>query len=286
MSTLRPLPQGATLVEEYQELRAQGFSRPQIEAGLALGLIVRARRDVYVRQTASEALVRALRIGGRLACASAAVELGLWAPSDDRLHVHVWDGSTRLRDAEDRRKRLVRRDGVVLHWKDLDAADGTRCATSVSSAVRSIARCLGVVDAIRVADSALQRGLAEHSEMQRALEGFAWNEEPAIEAVTALCGSGYETDAKLLLLAAGLAFEQQVHVPRVGIVDFVVCGCVIVEVDGREHHAATFAEDRRRDAEAILQGYLPVRVSAAWIERQPGRFIDLVRHALALHPRG
>lgn len=286
MSTLRPLSQGATRIDEYGELRAQGYSRADIEEGVLRGQLVRARRDVYVWQPAPEPLLRAARIGGRLACASAAEALGLWVPSDGRLHVHVWEGSTRLRDPLDRHRRLERRDGLVLHWEGLDASDGTRCTTSAAVAVRCISRCFGVHEAVRVADSALQRGLTARSEIAEALEDAIWNELPAIAAVDGHCGSGYETDAKLLLLMAGLQFEQQVPIPRVGRVDFVVCGCVIVEVDGRKHHESTFEEDRARDAEALLQGYLTVRVSANWLDRNAGRFVELVRAALALHPRG
>jgi len=286
MSTLRPLRQGSVLVEEYRELRAQGNSRAAIEEGLMLGLIERARRDVYVWQPAPAPLMQALRIGGRLACSSAAEALGLWVPRDGRLHVHVWDGSTRLRDRHDRRARLEHRDRLVLHWEDLDTEDGTRCATSVASVVRCVARCFGVQEAIRVADSALRRGLARRSEIARAMDGLRWLEEPAIAMVDDRSGSGYETDAKLLLRAAGLSFVQQVRIPRVGIVDFVVCGCVVVEVDGRETHETTFEQDRARDAEALLQGYIPVRVSAAWLARNPDRFIELVLAALRLHPQG
>lgn len=286
MSTLRPLAQGPTRIDEYRELRSAGNSRAAIEEGLRQGVIERARRDVYVWQPASEDLMQALRIGGRLACASAAEALGLWVPRDGRLHVHLWDGSTRLRDRHDRRQRLERRDGLMLHWADLDAADGTRCATSAGSAVRCIARCFGVHEAIRVADSALQRGHADRGELRRAMDGLVWLEAPAIDAVNADCGSGYETDAKLLLLAAGLAFIQQVKILRVGTVDFVVCGCVIVEVDGRATHESTFEEDRARDAEALLQGYLTVRVSALWLSKNGDCFIPLVMAALRLHPQG
>ncbi|UOW01236.1 DUF559 domain-containing protein [Agrococcus sp. SCSIO52902] len=286
MSTLRPLSQGAVRVDEYRELREEGSSRAAIEEGLRLRLLVRARRDVYVWQPAPDALVSALRIGGRLACASAAAHLGLWVPSDDRLHVHLWDGSTRLRDPRDRHRRLERREGLVLHWEDLDPDDGDRCATSAAAAVACIARCFGVHEAIRVADSALDRGMASPADIERALEGLDCDGMPAAAAVDGQCGSGYETDAKLLLLAAGLQYEQQVRIPRVGRVDFVVCGCVIVEIDGREHHEGTFEEDRRRDAEALLQGYVTVRLSARWLEDNAHRFIAVVRAALELHPRG
>lgn len=286
MSTLRPLRQGPTRIDEYRELRAQGISRSEIQDALALGRIVRARRDVYVHQPASEPLMQALRIGGRLACASAAEALGLWVPRDGRVHVHLWEGSTRLRDPRDPTRRLTRRGDVVLHWWDVDPSDGTRCSMSATAAVRCIARCFGVEDAIRVADSALQRRLASGEEMRIALAGSTWLEAPAIDAVDGLCGSGYETDAKLLLLVAGLAFDQQVVIPDVGRVDFVVCGCVIVEIDGRETHAQTFEEDRARDAAALLQGYLTVRLSAKWLAANASAFIPVVRAALRLHPHG
>ncbi len=174
----------------------------------------------------------------------------------------------------------------MLHWWDLDTSDGTRCSTSAASAVRCIAQCFGIEDAIRVGDSALQRRLATRADLRAALAGMTWLEAPAIDALNALCGSGYETDAKLLLLEAGLQFEQQVAIPGVGRVDFVVGGCVIIEIDGRETHERTFEDDRARDAAALLQGYLTVRLSAHWLSRNPRAFIPAVHAALRLHPHG
>lgn len=133
---------------------------------------------------------------------------------------------------------------------------------------------------------ALQRGLADSVEVRSALDGLTWLEAPAIDAVDGRCGSGYETDAKLLLREAGLQFEQQVEILRAGRVDFVVGGCVIVEIDGRETHQGTFEVDRARDAQGLLQGYITVRVSAQWLAANPRRFIETVHAALRMYPHG
>ena len=70
-----PLPQ-----ERQAEVRGRDMvsglprtvtvSSPEIRRAIEEQLIERARRDVYVWQPASDELMQAVRLGGRLACAS------------------------------------------------------------------------------------------------------------------------------------------------------------------------------------------------------------------------
>lgn len=285
MSTLNPLSPDAIDVWSYQELRAEGISRAQIEWLLRAGQLERLRRDVYVRADCDATLKRALRVGGRLACASAAAHLRLWTPSTDRLHIHVWKDTTRHRDPDDRRARLPRSADVVLHWSAVNHGEGTRCSTSVIATIQQISACLGPLDATRVADSAVQRGRLTLAEARGALDGVMIDGLHASLVVDGLSGSGYETDAKVLLMRAGIRFRAQVRIEGVGWVDFVLEGLVIFEVDGREHHESSFDSDRRRDLEAMRQGYIPIRVSGTQLVQDPDGVLAALVRALAIQRR-
>ncbi|WP_296393184.1 DUF559 domain-containing protein [Williamsia sp.] len=73
--------------------------------------------------------------------------------------------------------------------------------------------------------------------------------------------SGTETMVRLRLRGRRIAATPQVQIAGVGWVDLLVGERLIVEVDGEQFHTGLekFAEDRRRDREAVRRGYLPVR---------------------------
>jgi very-short-patch-repair endonuclease len=75
--------------------------------------------------------------------------------------------------------------------------------------------------------------------------------------------SGTESITRVRLRRKGLRVEPQERIPRVGTVDLVVEGRLVVEVDGREFHTSEdrFEEDRRRDAELVALGYRVLRFS-------------------------
>jgi len=90
------------------------------------GRIIRVRKGWYATADTAPQLLRAWRVGGRLACISALVHYGLVEPHDPhdphdpepRLHVGITIGSSRLRHPDNHRERLApqRDDCVVLHW--------------------------------------------------------------------------------------------------------------------------------------------------------------------------
>ena len=69
----------------------------------------------------------------------------------------------------------------------------------------------------------------------------------------------------------------------VGEVDLLVEGRVVVELDGFAYHSGRreFDEDRRRDRELALQGYVVLRFTARDVLDDRDRLVATVRAALA-----
>ncbi len=68
---------------------------------------------------------------------------------------------------------------------------------------------------------------------------------------------------RLRLTSAKVRFGVQVQLDGVGRVDFLIGRRLIVEIDSRAHHdsPAAYAEDRRRDREAVARGYVVLRLT-------------------------
>jgi len=90
--------------------------------GVENALRIRPHRESakgwYAAPDTAPQLLRAWRIGGRLACISALVHHGLVDANETAVHVAITTGSSRLRHPDDKRQRLSpgREDSIVLHW--------------------------------------------------------------------------------------------------------------------------------------------------------------------------
>ena len=80
--------------------------------------------------------------------------------------------------------------------------------------------------------------------------------------------SPLETLARLQLHDAGIPFVDGVDIPRVGEVDLLVAGWLVLELDGYTYHEDEFqfARDRTRDRELIKQGYRVARFTRKDVE--------------------
>lgn len=116
------------------EAYARGDTQSILYWAVAYGSIIRTRRGVYCDPRLPPHAIRALRIGGRLACVSALAHHGA-GPEPDELHVAVAGNASRLRD---------RGAGVVIHWSRRWLA-GDRVAVSVEEAHRQASRCRGLL---------------------------------------------------------------------------------------------------------------------------------------------
>ena len=103
------------------ELYARGYGKKVLRFAVHTGAIVRVRKGWYCRPDLAVELQQAARVGGRLACVSAARYHGLWVPGQPgALHVQVPPDACQLRSRSDYRRRLSDLAGqhVVVHWID------------------------------------------------------------------------------------------------------------------------------------------------------------------------
>lgn len=175
--------------------------------------------------------------------------------------------------------------GVVVHRRAVEADSRV---TGLRQTLLDCARCLPTAQAVSVLDSALRQGRVEPHEL-RALAPRAGPYAGRVAEVVGLSDaqaqSVLESGMRVLLLQAGLGpVESQVHIDRVGWVDLVVQGWLVIEVDGYAVHRDRFSEDRRRDAELTRLGYVVLRFTYQQVLRQPDWVLDVVRDTLRSTP--
>src|SRR3954447_24977542 len=98
------------------ELLAHGRSRRWIADEVRAGRLVQGRKGHLRLPGAPDEVVRAVRVGGVATGATAARELGVWAPKDDHLSVAVPATASRLRDPDDAARPLAPQRKVRVHW--------------------------------------------------------------------------------------------------------------------------------------------------------------------------
>ena len=105
-------------VARASELHARGHPAWELRMLSEYGRIVRVRKGWYAAPATSPQLLRAWRVGGRLACISALIHHGLVDADETALHVGITTGTSRLRHPDDKRERLTpgHDDSIVLHW--------------------------------------------------------------------------------------------------------------------------------------------------------------------------
>jgi hypothetical protein len=120
------------------ELYRLGASQSSLFFSVGYGTIIRVRNGLYCHPALPVEVIRALRVGGRLACVSALAHHGV-GESPHELHVDLDANTPRLRDPDS--GEVVRAaPGVVAHWSRRPRA-GDRSAVSVDEARRQAARC-------------------------------------------------------------------------------------------------------------------------------------------------
>lgn len=245
------------------ELLALGCTPHQLRQAVQRGEVLRPRQGWYCSAHLDPSIVQALRVGGRLGCASAARHHGLWTRGI-RLHVDVPPGSARLRDPRNARRRMGRRRVALLnvHWGDV-RGDGDRLAVDVLSALLGMAMCESPELVVAAVDSALRRGLMTANGWSTAIEPLPRRLRRLLARVDARSESITESVARFRLQALGINTRRQVKIRGVGFVDLLIGDALVIELDGREWHndEDRFEKDRRRDALLSIRGYRVLRFS-------------------------
>ncbi|MDF0513899.1 DUF559 domain-containing protein [Agromyces sp. H3Y2-19a] len=264
-----------------RELDAAGIRRDQLSDAVADGAVFRVRQRWYAVPDAPTDVVRAVRVGGAATAASVAKIHGLWeVGTDEVLHVRVHRSASRLKSptsatgashdpAANATARAnppapldAARDDVCVHYRSDPPIRSGRDPLAV--ALAEMLHCTPTASVIATVDSALARGEVALAEI-RAVAG------PSRRRILDRCSdgseSGTETKVRLLLRARNIAHRTQVSIARVGRVDLLVGDRLVIEVDGSRHHSGReeFENDRRRDFELAMRGYVVLRLSYSMV---------------------
>ncbi len=240
-----------------RELIAAGVPKRHLAVAVAAGALIRLHRGLYGHPSADERLLHAGRHGGRLACTDALRWHGVWVLTDARLHVAL------PRDGHPTRHGCS--DEVVRHWDTCPPT--TDWVVPVPMALRQLSRCGSVEQFVVALESALAQRLLTGREVGALRAGAESSRRAVLDFASSRSESGLESLARWRLHERGIECRQQVELPMIGRVDLVIGDRLIIELDGREHHASevAFALDRRRDAAAAAQGFRTLRFSYAQV---------------------
>lgn len=246
------------LVPTYQLLN-QGWTAWYLARAVGIGTLVRLRQGWYSVPEVELHRQRATRVGGRLTCAAAAKQWGLWTRErEPALHVAVHAHASRLRDPNDHHHRLTRAHGVGVHW-DLRAG-GTLFVVSPIACLIDMVSCEPLESVVAAADSALGAGLVSRRSWRVAIAGQPRRIREILGDVDPKSGSYPESVTRVRLRDRGIGFQIQVELGKDLRVDFLIGQRLVVEIDGRQH--ATFEQyviDRDRDARLSIRGFRCLR---------------------------
>ncbi|TFC49415.1 DUF559 domain-containing protein [Cryobacterium sp. TMT1-21] len=273
-------------IAETGALNAAGANWRVLRGAVENGFLVRARRGHYALPGTDAHILEAVRLGGRLACVSAAAHAGIFALDSTFAHIHLDANASRLRAPHDRLQQLTadNRDGVELHWGGLLAPTaGTEFSVALTDSLVQIFRCQQPRSAIASLDNALHQRQTTSQDVTAifaALPGDLQYLRPLIDARSE---SGQETLLRFVVREAGFDFDIQVEISGVGRVDMVVEGRIVVEADSRQHHDGWEAHvrDRSRDRVLAALGYLSLRVLYRDIVHHPERIVAAITGLLS-----
>jgi very-short-patch-repair endonuclease len=262
------------------DLRAIGKSQRDVRRAVERGAIIAVRRGHYALPSTDPALVRAVRVGGVATGTTASRVRGLWTPPDarlmaapeataltppdPRLHVAVPRNAPRLHDPDDPERLLSRSDGVVLHWTEPEVV-AAASATGIAPPLVMLEHVFAAHPADRalaVTDSALKDRWIRKGDLPALADRLPAHLHHAVHSATGRADSGIESIGRFRLELLGLHVEVLVRLGRVGTVDLLIDGWLVVEMDGREfHEGERFERDRQRDLEAATARYRTLRFS-------------------------
>ncbi|MEV4991173.1 endonuclease domain-containing protein [Pseudarthrobacter sp. LMD1-1-1.1] len=228
--------------------------------------VLQPDRGLYALPTAPPDLVAVLRNRELLTCSSAAAAYDLWSlPSDGRRHVHH------------RRQEAVL-SGSVHHAGLLLPPSRFQPVAALADVLIHALRCLSFAESLVMVESAVSRGEMTVDFLRQRLPGKRNGRARAVlDWVDTGADSLLETLARTYFRQAGISVEAQVYLERVGYVDLLLDGWLVVELDGR-HHAEwkQVQKDHRRNNESAIQGYTALRYYYADVVHRPHEMVQQV----------
>ncbi|MCU1419759.1 MAG: hypothetical protein JWP30_2030 [Homoserinimonas sp.] len=244
-----------------RDLLANGFNDHAIRASLKARRTFRVRQGWYSVPDAPADAVRAVRVGGRLTSVSALASYGLRVPRRDTVHIAVARTGSRLRDPNNKDRRLSATDSARVHWGDARGSEGSAWRVSIDEALLAILRAESRFVVVACCSAVMRHRMMSVTRLDEVFRRGPKRVQPWRELVSALDDSHGETLARLGFLDAGMPFEQQARFPGVGRIDFRMSPHTYVEVDGGQHDPAwtgggtsRYESDHDRDATVAIAG--------------------------------
>lgn len=201
-----------------------------------------------------------------LTCSSAAAAYDLWSlPSDGRRHVHH------------RRQEAVSSD-AVHHAGLLLPPSRVLPVAALADVLIPALRCLSFAESLVMVECAVSRGEMTVDFLRQRLPGKRNGKARAVlDWVDSGADSLLETLARTYFRQAGISVQAQVYLERVGYVDLLLDGWLVVELDGR-HHAEwkQVQKDHRRNNESAIQGYTALRYYYTDVVYRPQEMVQQV----------
>lgn len=250
-------------VASLEQLRARGFGRADILAMRRRGAVVKVRRGWCATRAADPDVVAAVRIRGQATCITATRAMGLWTLDDGRLHVAVPGNGSRLNPRAEGALPAHEDPSVAVHWRARTAAP-TMARQPLRDVLQHVVECQPPDLALAVLDSAVHQGRCSLGWARRTISGSKRGRLLA-PAIDPSADAGGESIVRWRLRAVGIRVEPQFRVEGLGRRDFRLGERLILEIDGREHHALVegFQRDRWLDRELQLRGYVVLRFTYA-----------------------
>jgi len=244
------------------------------------GRLWRIHRGWYAEPGTDAQLIRAMRLGGRLGCVSAARVYGAWAPPDSGLHLLM------PRSASGRRLGRAENtgDSIRVHWHAPRGEQSWKDGIApLDIALSQVVRCQDLATAVAVLDSLLHRRPISERALAVIRAGMPSTSHPVFDAVDPRSEEGIESLTRVRLAEAGVTAVPQHVVDGVGRVDLLIDGWLVIELDGRGTHAQkdAFARDRRRTALLQQRGYAVLHFAYAHVVHDWSLVLETVLSVLA-----
>lgn len=225
-------------------LQANGATPADIRTWVRRGEITRLRQGWYALAEADPDVVRAVRAGGVLGCASALTFYGGWDLHDNRLHSY--------RTGWAQREPLPRLPSCPAPFPRRRM---NRAVVPLELAVAQARLCLTTEQLVTQVESLMTGRWITPSKAAELLGNLAHKLD--------ISDSGTETMVRMRLRGRGIKLRPQVHIPGVGPVDFLIGDRLVLEIDSQAHHrsASAYHRDRQREQRLAAMGYLVIRVT-------------------------
>lgn len=255
--------ESALRIASRHQLMAVGATGAGLTSAVRAGTLIRVRRDHYALPATHPHIVKAVRVGGRLACISALRDAGVFGFDHRYPHIHMRRQASRSRSPSSRHPLTEHnREGARLHWRPLlDPAQSNEYRVGILDALIQAVWCQHQWHAIASIDNALFLGKIDDDDLSTIFAHVPRRLKQLRHQVDRRSEAGQESVLRCALRAVGIEVEVQVDIAGVGRVDFLIESRLVIEADSRLAHDGweLHVRDRDRDVDLARQGYMSLR---------------------------